>query len=1013
MCLALIFLVAASFVASSEEGQQECDNITITFGQDPTGKVTSGTLINFTWNITKEPPSCLAGEPYFLEIKDKNNLPRHYNDKFKIPLEPCSDFTGNDSWKVPDDEPIGSHISYLTIPGFGGSHIEFEVEETLLVIQKVIDNKDKSLKGWEFKVTVDKKAHTYETDEEGKIQIPILEENAGKYYIIEEIPKDNWKPVPKKTVKVTKGETTTVQFLNEISDTILIIRKFDDTNRNGRIDGGDERLQGWEFKVTYPDGNAKTYYTNSGGETVIKVPPEYAGKDITVEEILQPGWKSILPSKQTVNVPAGETKTVQFLNSPPLLIIQKFNDSNRNNRIDDSDERLQGWEFKVTDPGRRTTTHFTNPRGEIRIEVPGEHAGKDYIIEETVPLGWKQIQPIERLVPVKVPLGEAEHVQFLNTRQNTTLIIQKFNDTNRNDEVDDGVDIRLPGWNFNITDPAGKSSTHITNDAGEIIIEVPEEHAGKEYTIEETLLPDWELVLPIEQPVHVKVPMGETKPVQFLNKKIGTLLIIRKFNDSNQNKEVDSEDERLPGWNFSVTNPAGKTTPHNTNDKGEIIIDVPPEYIGKEYTIVETPRSGWRAVNGSKKTVKASKGKTTPVEFLNGIIVTRIVIQKVGSDKRQGLEFKVTDPAGKTTPYITDNNGKIIIVVPPKYAGKEYTIEEIPLGDRKLIEIDTSAPIIEKGEQRINIKAETDKESVVNFINSVVGDLTIHKFNDSNQNKVQDLEEQGLAWNFIVTFPDGSTKRIPTDANGIYTLHDIPVGRYEITEEPGSCLWASSTETTQRVDVEAGKEKKAFFGNYIAECCILPGCIWNNRDKNIEVCKSVNPCNVTLGKEAEVTVHLGLCVDPEHILNGTKVRNISVIDTLHNQFTIVEGSFSEDPNASWSNPDGTTTLEWNISSLCCEEWHVSFNVTVAFALPIDVTESYGVSKVMYDDPNIEETKVVKELPIPAGKLLFVLPTPTPTPTTTSTPTPTPPGFEALLAIAGLLAVGYMMWRRKR
>jgi hypothetical protein len=475
LSLALIFLVAASFVASSEEGQQECDNITITFGQDPTGKVTSGTLINFTWNITKEPPSCLAGEPYFLEIKDKNNLPRHYNDKFKIPLDPCSDFTGNDSWKVPDDEPIGSHISYLTIPGFGGSHIEFEVEETLLVIQKVIDNKDKSLKGWEFKVTVDKKAHTYETDEEGKIQIPILEENAGKYYIIEEIPKDNWKHVPKKTVKVTKGETTTVQFLNEISDTILIIRKFDDTHRNGRIDGGDERLQGWEFKVTYPDGNAKTYYTNSGGETVIEVPPEYAGKDITVEEILQPGWKSILLIKQTVNVPVGETKTVQFLNRKTLLIIQKFDDSNRNSKIDSNDGKLQGWKFKVTDPSRRTSTHFTNSQGEIIIEVPGEYAGKEYIIEETLHPKWESVLPIEQPVQVNVPSGKTTSVQFLNRIPNTTLIIQKFYDSNQNNEVDDGTDERLQGWNFSVMDPAGTTTTYTTDGDGTIKIEdVPE-----------------------------------------------------------------------------------------------------------------------------------------------------------------------------------------------------------------------------------------------------------------------------------------------------------------------------------------------------------------------------------------------------------------------------------------------------------------------------------------------------------------------------------------------------------
>jgi PGF-CTERM protein len=69
--------------------------------------------------------------------------------------------------------------------------------------------------------------------------------------------------------------------------------------------------------------------------------------------------------------------------------------------------------------------------------------------------------------------------------------------------------------------------------------------------------------------------------------------------------------------------------------------------------------------------------------------------------------------------------------------------------------------------------------------------------------------------------------------------------------------------------------------------------------------------------------------------------------------------------------------------------------------------------VMYDDPDSEETKEVKELPIPAGKLLFVLPTPAPSPPPTPTQTPKPPGFEALLAIAGLLAVAYMLWRRKR
>jgi hypothetical protein len=138
----------------------------------------------------------------------------------------------------------------------------------------------------------------------------------------------------------------------------------------------------------------------------------------------------------------------------------------------------------VTDPSAKHTYLVTNSKGEIIIKVPGEYAGKEYIIEETV------------------PLGETETLQFLNRENDTRLIIQKFYDSNQNGEVD-SEDERLRGWNFSVTDPVGKTTTNITNNRGEIIIVVPEKYAGQKYTVEEKLQPDWESVLPIEQPVHV------------------------------------------------------------------------------------------------------------------------------------------------------------------------------------------------------------------------------------------------------------------------------------------------------------------------------------------------------------------------------------------------------------------------------------------------------------------------------------------------------------------------------
>jgi hypothetical protein len=682
-------------VASS--GEDKGDLTIIEFEQEPRAQVTKETRINFTWTITKYPEKYLTeGIIYSLKIQDNHSGEIVHSKRFTIPTEPRTTFADIYSWPVPSNIDKGNYTSILRVPYdppyARESRIDFAVVETLLVIQKSIDNKDKSLKGWKFKVTVDKKTRTYETNGQGEIMIPILEENAGKYYTIEEIPKDKWEPVPPnpKTVKVTKGKTITVPFINR---------------------------------------------------PILTPPPTY-------------------------------------------LIIQKFNDSNQNDKVDSEDERLRYWKFIVTNPAGETRSYKTNTSGEIRIDLPREEVGDYKIVEIIKEPGWKLIKidtdktaPIldqgEQWIKIRVEEGKESKVRFLNYKPNTTILIQKFNDTNQNGKVDDGVDERLRGWEFKVTDPGGKTTTHFTNDIGE---------------------------------KRIKIPIG---------------------------------------------------------------------YEGKVYTIGEILKHNWTAITSTKQTKKVVEGKTTLFEFLN--------------------------------------------------------------------------------------KPQTN--------------LSIIKFYDHNQNGVQDPGDQGLAWNFTIKFPDGSIKRIRTDENGRYPLCNIPVGIYTITEEPRGCRWTSSTDMTKKVEVKGGQETIAQFRNYIAECCILPGCVWKNSDENIEVCKSVDPCSVALGKEEEVTVYLGICVDPKHIINGTKVENINVIDTLHSQFTIVDGSFSKEPKYDpIKNPDGTTTITWDISSLCCEEWRVSFNVTVAFALPIDVTDTSEriTSKVIYEDP-IEKDR--RELSIPEGTLFIVPPPP--------------------------------------
>jgi hypothetical protein len=158
----------------------------------------------------------------------------------------------------------------------------------------------------------------------------------------------------------------------KVVETLLVIQKFNDTNRNYEIDTRDEGLPKWEFKVTDHKGKTTSHFTKNNGEKRIVIDPgEYKITEIIKEpdkwQLIKKDTKAPIvgEGKQWIKifVEAGKESKVTFLNnfSPPptKLIIRKFDDTNRNGRIDGGDERLQGWEFKVTDPGGNTKPYTT------------------------------------------------------------------------------------------------------------------------------------------------------------------------------------------------------------------------------------------------------------------------------------------------------------------------------------------------------------------------------------------------------------------------------------------------------------------------------------------------------------------------------------------------------------------------------------------------------------------------------------------------------------------------------
>jgi hypothetical protein len=166
------------------------------------------------------------------------------------------------------------------------------------------------------------------------------------------------------------------------------------------------------------------------------------------------------------------------------------------------------------------------------IEPPSYLAGEHYILEILGPTNEKMysqdfLAPREScsnftgyyswMVPIDEPMGR--HTSLLKIPNlvyssikfdviDTLLVIQKLDDKDK----------RLPGWEFKVTDPGWNTATYTTDSRGEIRIQVPVEHGGETYTIEEIYEPNWEPELPIKQ--TVKVPVGEVTTVQFLNKQV-------------------------------------------------------------------------------------------------------------------------------------------------------------------------------------------------------------------------------------------------------------------------------------------------------------------------------------------------------------------------------------------------------------------------------------------------------------------------------------------------------------
>ena len=401
------------------------------------------------------------------------------------------------------------------------------------------DSEGNPLAGWSFTV-IGPDSKTVVTDSNG---LAVADGLLPGEYTVTEIQQSRWINVTNSERKVTlnPGEDKQLEpFINAAIIPLTIV-KFDDKNRNGRLDRDasgspiESGLSGWTFIVEGPGGfRAAAGPTDVAGIASIDLTTgEYkVTEDISASS--KPGWICTTSNPQTIRISRGAANTVEFGNKANKLTLVAFNDTSMNGKREGNENGLAGWTFVLKGPNEISnppaiTTMPTDADGAIALDglSPGS-----YTVTENLKDGWINTSPTS--TTVQILAGEEKQVEFGNIKS-SRIEIFKFNDTNKNGKLDAGENGE-PGWSFRVDGPGGLAG--ITNPTNADGITVVDGLIPGEYVITEPQVDRWISITPRIQ--NVVIGFGDSQRVPFAN-----YYCERCFRINDQPKINNSSDQDL------------------------------------------------------------------------------------------------------------------------------------------------------------------------------------------------------------------------------------------------------------------------------------------------------------------------------------------------------------------------------------------------------------------------------------------------------------------------------------
>lgn len=551
-------------------------------------------------------------------------------------------------------------------------------------------------------------------------------------------------------------------------------------------------VEGARFHVTYTSNgeaaDAPDSYdfgeivTDANGEIKLHEQGQrlYPG-EFTIEEVEPaPGFQMKEPTRQTVILHGGESKTVRFENTPlNAIIVEKYDSV--------TGEALAGATFQLRFLGGTSGTGGTI----IGQKVTGQNGtaiwtgltAGTYILEEVDPAdGYSIIQSSETVYLADSGEQSVITVRFQNMPDGI-LLVRKVCATNPS--------VTLPNAEFKVTYADGtligdSNGIFRTDENGEIRIEglAP----GKSVIVTEVSAPPGYIIDTQSQTVQIKE--GRTVTLTFKNQPKGELIIQKRDSATMQ---------PLPGAEFRVATAAGcevgldgvigdSTLTQNgiftTDSNGEIRITnlAPGAYVISE---IRSP-SGYVMDAPSTNVVIGEGGDTQTVVITNSKAGSLVIDKRdsLTGEPLEGVTFKVTTSTGEFVPdengyissnglYKTDKDGKIQI--------------DGVVGTLVVTEVETiPGYTIDPAHQTQTVQINPNDTQTLYFTNTPSTTLVIEKYIEGTTTPLEGVT-------FLVTDSSGavvgpSNGEYITDENGRIVIDGL---------EPGITVTAREVKTLE------------------------------------------------------------------------------------------------------------------------------------------------------------------------------------------------------------------------